>query len=166
MALWAGHGAASVIKYDQNAILLERAVTGESLVDIVYAGSDDIATRHICCVAALLHSQHVMPGIEMQALEEWFSDLLALPDQSEDWLISCARQAHALLRQQNETVNLHGPEIGARLIRKACLANGPQNTPPSFSIQISQTSDDRTRHFKRISNDASTWSAPAPGWSR
>ncbi|MDE5060731.1 APH(6) family putative aminoglycoside O-phosphotransferase [Wolbachia endosymbiont of Drosophila nikananu] len=108
MALWAGHGAASVIKYDQNAILLERAVTGESLVNIVYAGNDDIATRHICCVAAVLHSQHVIPDIKMRTLEDWFSDLLTLPLQSEDWLISCARQADSLLRQQNENVILHG----------------------------------------------------------
>lgn len=36
--LWDGQGAAAVLKHDQDALLLERAVNGRTLADLVYAG--------------------------------------------------------------------------------------------------------------------------------
>lgn len=56
MDWWNGDGAARVLKYDDNALLMERAVAGASLVEMVKNGYDDEASRIICSVAAKLHA--------------------------------------------------------------------------------------------------------------
>ncbi|OAG75276.1 aminoglycoside/hydroxyurea antibiotic resistance kinase [Acetobacter malorum] len=49
---WNGQGVAAVLEHDRDA-LLERAVSGRNLADLVYAGLDDEQTRNLCKTAKL-----------------------------------------------------------------------------------------------------------------
>ncbi|GAN59089.1 streptomycin 3''-phosphotransferase [Acetobacter cibinongensis] len=108
MTLWAGQGAARVIEHDKGALLLERAVSGRSLADLVYADQDDDATRYLCQTAELLHSVPLRHPEQMRPLKSWFADLLASPSHSAEWVQNCARQAHSLLSAPQEQLALHG----------------------------------------------------------
>ncbi|HEX7199533.1 MAG TPA: aminoglycoside phosphotransferase family protein, partial [Dongiaceae bacterium] len=56
MIWWAGDGAARALAHDGNALLLERALDGASLVEMAHCGQDDEASRILCGVAARLHA--------------------------------------------------------------------------------------------------------------
>lgn len=108
MTRWDGQGAAAVLEHDRDALLLERAVSGRTLADLVYAGLDDEATRNLCKTAELLHSASLLQQEDMRPLRSWFADLLELPSNSAEWLKDCARQAHRLLSDPQEQIALHG----------------------------------------------------------
>src|SRR5258708_179355 len=57
MVWWNGKGAARVLIYEGDALLMEREVDTISLIDMVRSGNDDEASRIICDVAAKLHAQ-------------------------------------------------------------------------------------------------------------
>ncbi|MFT8803365.1 MAG: aminoglycoside phosphotransferase family protein [Gluconobacter cerinus] len=108
MRLWDGQGAAAVLEHDRDALLLERAVTGRTLADLVYAGLDDEATRNLCETAGLLHSASLLQQEKMRSLRSWFAELLEPPPNSAEWLKDCAGQAHRLLSDPQEQLPLHG----------------------------------------------------------
>lgn len=108
MRLWDGQGAAAVLEHDRDALLLERAVSGRTLANLVYAGLDDEATRNLCKTAGLLHSAPLLQQEEMRSLKSWFADLLEPSSNSAEWLKDCARQAHRLLSDPQEQIALHG----------------------------------------------------------
>lgn len=108
MTQWDGQGAAAVLEHDRDALLLERAVSGRTLADLVYAGLDDEATRNLCKTAGLLHSASLLRQKDMRSLKSWFADLLEPPSNSADWLKDCAGQAHRLLSDPQEQIALHG----------------------------------------------------------
>ncbi|WP_198912620.1 aminoglycoside phosphotransferase family protein [Acetobacter oeni] len=108
MTMWDGQGAAAVMEHDRYALLLERAMSGRTLADLVYAGSDDEATRNLCKTAGLLHSASLLQQEEMRSLKSWFADLLEPSPNSAEWLKDCARQAHRLLSDPQEQLTLHG----------------------------------------------------------
>lgn len=101
---WDGQGAAAVLEHDRDALLLERAVSGRTLADLVYAGLDDEATRNLCKTAGLLHSAPLLRQEEMRSLKSWFADLLEPFSNSAEWLKDCVRQAHRLLRDPQEKI--------------------------------------------------------------
>lgn len=108
MAWWDGRGAAAVLEHDRDALLLERAVSGRTLADLVYAGLDDEATRNLCETAGLLHSASLLQQEKMRSLRSWFAELLEPPPNSAEWLKDCAGQAHRLLSDPQEQFVLHG----------------------------------------------------------
>jgi len=108
MALWDGRGAAAVLEHDRDALLLERAVSGRNLADLVYAGLDDEATLNLCETAGLLHSASLLQQEKMRSLRSWFAELLEPPPNSAEWLKECAGQAHRLLSDPEEQFVLHG----------------------------------------------------------
>ena len=55
LAHFAGRGAVRVLAEDKGAVLLERAVPGFALTDVVAGGRDDEATANIADIAAGLH---------------------------------------------------------------------------------------------------------------
>lgn len=121
MTLWDGQGVAAVMEHDRGALLLERALSGRTLADLVYAGLDDEATRNLCQTAELLHAASVFEQKEMQSLKSWFADVLELSSDSAKWLQDCSRQARSLLSDPQEQLALHGdlhhgnvPDFGAR----------------------------------------------------
>ena len=75
MTWWGGEGAARVLAYDGEALLLERAERKTSLSDMARTGRDEEATRIICEVAARLHARKGEPLSHLIPLAEWFRDL-------------------------------------------------------------------------------------------
>ncbi|WP_225199243.1 aminoglycoside phosphotransferase family protein [Gluconobacter oxydans] len=108
MTRWDGQGAAAVLEHDRDALLLERAVSGRTLADLVYAGLDDEATRNLCKTAGLLHSASLLQQEEMRSLKSWFADLFEPSSNDAEWLKGCAGQAHRLLSAPQEQFVLHG----------------------------------------------------------
>lgn len=108
MTLWNGQGAAAVMEHDRDALLLERAVSGRTLADLVYTGLDDEATRNLCETAGLLHSASLLQQEKMRPLRSWFANLLEPSSNSVEWLKDCSRQAHKLLSNPQEQLALHG----------------------------------------------------------
>ena len=75
MSWWDGKGAARVLEFDGDALLLERAIGSSSLKEMVRQGQDDDASRIICGVAAELHAPRQRPRPKLFPLEIWFGDL-------------------------------------------------------------------------------------------
>jgi streptomycin 6-kinase len=63
------HACAKVIGAEDDKLLLERLHPGTPLIDLV-ADQDDIATGHICDIAARLHARG-MPETPWPTVEEW-----------------------------------------------------------------------------------------------
>src|SRR5262249_41395270 len=69
---WAGAGAASVLAWDDAALLLERVDGPRSLLAMVADGHDDEATRILCRVAARLHRPRAAAPPGLVPLACWF----------------------------------------------------------------------------------------------
>ncbi len=106
MIWWGGQGAARVLEHDDDAILLERAMGGNSLADMAKRGRDDEASLIICDTVAGLHAprKEVLP--ELTPLSEWFRSLLATREGG--ILDRCAETARTLLAEPRDVVPLHG----------------------------------------------------------
>ena len=106
MIWWGGVGAARVIEYSDDAILLERATGDRSLVDMVKHGADDEASRIICNVVATLHAPGSSPPPDLIPLTNWFRALTTT--QEGGILEQCAETARMLLAEPRDVVSLHG----------------------------------------------------------
>lgn len=53
---FAGRGAVALLEHQDTAVLMERAMPGTALTELVLAGRDDEATEIVCDVAAVLHN--------------------------------------------------------------------------------------------------------------
>jgi streptomycin 6-kinase len=106
-----GHGVVRVLETDAGAVLLERAIPGTSLVDVVAAGDDDRATSIIAGIIRELSPRD--PPTGAQTVEDWgrgFDRHRATGDgQIPSSLMS---EAHALYRElcvsQTDHRLLHG----------------------------------------------------------
>ncbi|MGH7231237.1 MAG: aminoglycoside phosphotransferase family protein [Nitrospiraceae bacterium] len=58
---WGGDGAVRVLAHEGDALLMERTLGEDSLVEMVRDGRDDDASRIICAVAARLHAPRDCP---------------------------------------------------------------------------------------------------------
>ena len=109
MVWWDGHGAASVLNYDEQVLLLERVSSNlPSLADMAKNGQDDEASCIICSVAAKLHLPRKQPLPEPIPLTEWFSDLWTAAKKYGQVFYECAEIAKELLNSPQEIVALHG----------------------------------------------------------
>lgn len=107
MAWWNGDGAARVLAYDGDAVLLERASSGISLADFARDGRDDEATRILCAVIARLHVPRPAPPPPLTPLLPWFNDLFAVAPGTNTFAFA-AQTARALLDEPQEISVLHG----------------------------------------------------------
>lgn len=109
MLLWNGEGAAKVIEYDDNALLLER-ISGDhiSLLEMVKQGKDSEASRIICSVAKKLHRNKKQSPFELTTLEIWFRDLWPAAIKYGGIIQQCAVIAREVLDNQNDIAILHG----------------------------------------------------------
>lgn len=107
MTWWNGDGAAMVLNYDTEALLLERAVGKASLMDIVKT-DDDEASRVICGVIAKLHAPKPQPLPDLIPLTTWFKELAPAAQQYGGILTESVRYADELLNDQHDIVPLHG----------------------------------------------------------
>ena len=108
-----GRGAATVLRRDRVAVLLERATGPRDLVSMVGAGDDDEATRILCGVAERLHAEtdRVLALAEpppLIELEVWFRHLFGHADELGPVHRAGAALAHRRLAEQRRPVVLHG----------------------------------------------------------
>lgn len=104
MAWWDGAGAAPVLAFQDEALLMLRAAGG-ALVPLVQAGRDEAATAILCQVVARLHAPRGSAPPIAPPLENLFSALL----QSADPTLARARGvASGLLATPRDPVLLHG----------------------------------------------------------
>lgn len=110
MEWWDGIGAAAVLCFTQEAILLARMENeiDLSLTTLVHQGFDDQATRIMCDTAQVLHSPRVDTYPPLVTLEEWFRPFVAAGTLPHELLHYSARVAIRLLQHQVEKCVLHG----------------------------------------------------------
>ncbi|WP_313217587.1 APH(6)-I family aminoglycoside O-phosphotransferase [Stenotrophomonas sp.] len=105
---WDGDGAVRVLAWQDEALLMERAVPGTSLREMARHGQDAAATARLCDVLARLHRPRGAPPPGLVTLQDWFADLLAPTLPLSPLLEQCRSLAAHLLASQIEQRPLHG----------------------------------------------------------
>ncbi len=108
MAWWDGEGAAKVLAYDEQALLLERVQGPRSLAAMVADGHDDEASRILCAVAVRLHRPGATLPPELVSLSRWFESLAPAARTHGGLLAQADATAQSLLTSQRDVVVLHG----------------------------------------------------------
>jgi streptomycin 6-kinase len=108
MNWYAGGGAAPVLRYGGDALLLERAQNLASLADLAHAGRDDEASRIMCAVLDQLHAPRGRKLPELVPLDRWFEPLRAAADLQGGVFGAAASAASGLLANPREVAVLHG----------------------------------------------------------
>ncbi|MGQ8815568.1 aminoglycoside phosphotransferase family protein [Serratia sp. NA_13] len=108
MCWWQGEGAARVLAWHQDGILLERAQGRLSLAQMVRDGEDRQATAILCQVVARLHAPRAEPLPELIPLEQWFNSLWPAAQAHGGMLRLSATIAAELLTSPREQTVLHG----------------------------------------------------------
>jgi streptomycin 6-kinase len=108
MAAWNGNGCAQVFKYDDNALLMERAIGTISLKEMVLQGNEDEANSIICDVAAKLHAATYQQFPQLVPLPTWFNALKSAAHNYGGLFITCNEVADSLLNAPVDTTVLHG----------------------------------------------------------
>jgi streptomycin 6-kinase len=109
-----GSGAVRVLEHNSGAMLLERAVPGEPLTDLVVAGRDDEATAVLCDVVAALHRPDLPADFadRFPTIEDWGSELASCREGAGIIPVSLVERAIAvfseLARSQGPRRLLHG----------------------------------------------------------
>lgn len=112
LAHFAGRGAVRVLAGDDHALVLERAVPGTSLTDLVAAGHDDAATAVIAETMRALH--HGEPPGDWPTVEDWADGFRRQRERGEHRLMPAALldraegTFHALAASQGRRYLLHG----------------------------------------------------------
>jgi streptomycin 6-kinase len=103
-----GNGAVFLMEADADALLMERASGGQSLMSIAAGGGDERAAELLAETVAKLHAPRVqsIPG-GLVPLREWFDELFAREAEM-PLLERCADAARHLLAAEHEIVVLHG----------------------------------------------------------
>ncbi|CAI0835270.1 aminoglycoside phosphotransferase family protein [Serratia quinivorans] len=108
MCWWQGEGAARVLAWHQDGILLERAQGRLSLAQMVRDGEDRQATAILCQVVARLHAPRAEPLPELIPLDQWFNSLWPAAQAHGGMLRLSASVAAELLTSPREQTVLHG----------------------------------------------------------
>ena len=107
MIWWKGEGAARVLRHDDDALLMERAIGHRSLVAMSRSGHDDEASQIICSVTAKLHSHKDNPPT-LLPLSRWFKELEVAASQQGGIFSESFTIAKELLDTPEDPVVLHG----------------------------------------------------------
>lgn len=107
MIWWKGEGAARVFTYQDNALLMERALGSNSLAKKAQDGHDDEASHIICSVAAKLHAQKENPP-KLLSLKTWFKGLEIASLHYSGIFSEAFKTANELLSSPQDIVVLHG----------------------------------------------------------
>ncbi len=109
MRWWDGVGAARVLEFDGDAVLLERATGTRSLNAVAKAGDDDGATRILCGAVAKLHEPRSAPLPDhLIPLTIWFRELAPAAERFGGILRLSDVIARELLAEPRDQVPLHG----------------------------------------------------------
>jgi streptomycin 6-kinase len=109
MVWWDGFGAAKVFLYDDQAILMERAIGSRSLVEMVKTNQDEEASAIICSVVAKLHAapSKTLPE-KVIPLSKWFRSLKPAAEKHGGILKKAWLMSEYLLEKPQKLVVLHG----------------------------------------------------------
>ncbi len=118
---WDGQGAARVLAYDHQALLMERATGGRSLLEMVKRGDDDEATRILCQAIERIHAPRPGPLPELTPLERWFDSLYAAERRYGGLYVDCANAARYLLETAREQRPLHEIVVAASGLQRRRL---------------------------------------------
>jgi streptomycin 6-kinase len=105
---WNGVGAARVLAHDGDAVLLERALSTMSLVDLARNGRDDDASRILCNVVAKLHAPRGALMPDVVPLPKWFAALEPAAEKYQGLFALAAMTARELFSTPRDVVVLHG----------------------------------------------------------
>ncbi|MBL3523212.1 3'-kinase [Serratia plymuthica] len=108
MCWWQGEGAARVLAWHEDGILLERAQGNRSLAQMVRDGDDRQATTILCQVVARLHAPRSQPLPALIPLHLWFNSLWPAAQAHGGMLRLSATAAAELLTSPREQSVLHG----------------------------------------------------------
>lgn len=108
MRWWSGDGAARVLAYQDDALLLERAEGKASLAAMAHHGNDDDACRILCRAAARLHLPRNRPPPALVPLAQWFRELAPAAAKYGGILSLCSATARVLLAKPQDVATLHG----------------------------------------------------------
>ncbi len=108
MCWWRGEGAARVLAWHDDGILLERAMGPLSLAQLVRNGEDQRATAILCKVIARLHAPRDEPYPELIPLHQWFNALWPAAQAHGGMLRLSATAAAELLTSPRDQGVLHG----------------------------------------------------------
>jgi streptomycin 6-kinase len=108
MCWWQGDGAARVLAWHDDGILLERAQGRLSLAQMVRDGEDRQATAILCQVVTRLHAPRAEPLPELIPLDQWFNSLWPAAQAHGGMLRLSASVAAELLTSPREQTVLHG----------------------------------------------------------
>lgn len=108
MCWWQGEGAARVLAWHAEGILLERAQGENSLTQWVRDGADERATEILCQVIAGLHAPRAQRPPELIPLHQWFNSLWPAAQAHGGILRLSATAAAELLSSPREEGVLHG----------------------------------------------------------
>jgi streptomycin 6-kinase len=107
MRWWGGAGAAKVLAFAPDALLLERAARDRTLAALAWSGADDKATVILCQTAARLHALKGGAVPDLHPLETWFQALFSFSEPP-SWLHKSVVTARALIAEQQTVCPLHG----------------------------------------------------------
>jgi streptomycin 6-kinase len=108
MAWYKGNGAATVLKHDDTAILMERATGSASLIEMAKVGRDDEASGIICSVVSKLHAHKTPYPNDLVPLNTWFKSLEPVAAGHGGIFVQCSQIANDLLNEPISQVVLHG----------------------------------------------------------
>ena len=108
MVWWNGQGAASVLAYEGDALLLSRAMGMASLADLARNGRDSEASRIICSTVAQLHAHRAAAPTWLIPLPQRFEDLWLAASSHGGLFAKAASAAKDLLASPQDEAVLHG----------------------------------------------------------
>lgn len=109
MAWYRGGGAARVLAFDAEAVVLERLEGSRSLAAMARSGEDAAACRILCETVVRLHAPRPAPLPEaVVPLDRWFAALWPEAERSGGLYARSAAIARQLLAGQGSPVVLHG----------------------------------------------------------
>jgi streptomycin 6-kinase len=109
MAWWDGNGAAKVLGYEGDALLMERPTGDGSLSAMARDGRDFAATLILCRAAARLHApRRQPPPTTLKPLAAWFSALEPAAAREGGLFARSADATRQLLASPQDVAVLHG----------------------------------------------------------
>ncbi|MFQ6313254.1 aminoglycoside phosphotransferase family protein [Lysobacter capsici] len=157
MRWWDGDGAARVLAFDEDALLIERACGPRSLSHMARNGRDQDATRILCETINRLHAPRAAPPpSELAPLTQWFADLDTYARSHGGVLARCWQIAQELLAQPREVRPLH-----ADIHHENVLDAGPRRG--WIAIDPKRVIGERGYDFANLFTDPDADTALAPG---
>jgi streptomycin 6-kinase len=105
---WNGKDAVKVLRFNTNALLMERLDGKRFLKHMLMTGQEDEANDIICRVVNRLHSSDCKQVPDLVPLPEWFRSLTTAAENYGGLLDICHKSADALLADPLDRVALHG----------------------------------------------------------